>query len=107
MASRGVSQSRGISDPALDALAHPGGDRLELAYEKCRDENVTLVDGVAPAALRFARYLRRAHRVCPKELWQTQIVALGSVPGINTYGPARWAARSSRRPSCRATGSAT
>jgi hypothetical protein len=62
--------------------------RFELAYEKCRDERVTLVGGVAPTTLRFARYLRRVHRVSPKDLWQTQIMTLGSVPGINTrYEP--------------------
>jgi len=63
--------------------------RFELAYEKCKDENVTLVGGVAPTALRFARYLHRAHRVYPKDIWRTQIMTLGSVPGINTrYEPA-------------------
>jgi len=63
--------------------------RFELAYEKCRDENVTLVGGVAPTTIRFGRYLRQAHGVYPKDLWQTQIVTLGSVPGINTrYAPA-------------------
>jgi len=71
--------------------------RFELAYEKCRGEQVTLVGGVAPTALRFARYLRRAHGVYPKDLWQVQVLTLGSVPGINTrlrpaleafYGPA-------------------
>jgi hypothetical protein len=63
--------------------------RFELAYEKCKGENVTLVGGVAPTALRFARYLKRAHRVYPRDLWKTQIVTLGSVPGINTrYEPA-------------------
>lgn len=59
--------------------------RFELAYQKCRDENVTLVGGVAPTAILFARYLRRAHRVYPKDLWKTQIMTLGSVPGINTH----------------------
>ena len=63
--------------------------RFELAYQKCKEENVTLVGGVAPTAIDFARYLRRAHGVYPKELWQTQIMTLGSVPGINTrYQPA-------------------
>jgi hypothetical protein len=63
--------------------------RFELAYQKCKDENVTLVGGVAPTAVRFARYLRRKHSVYPKDLWKTQIVTLGSVPGINTrYRPA-------------------
>jgi hypothetical protein len=63
--------------------------RFELAYQQCKDRNVTLVGGVAPTAVKFARYLRRAHRVYPRNLWKTQIVTLGSVPGINTrYEPA-------------------
>ncbi len=63
--------------------------RFELAYEKCKEENVTLVGGVIMTALRFGRYLRRAHRVYPKKLWKTQIMTLGSAPGINTrYQPA-------------------
>jgi hypothetical protein len=64
-------------------------NRCELAYQKCRDENVTLVGGVAPTATRFARFVRKKHKVYPKDLWKTQIVTLGSVPGINTrYRPA-------------------
>jgi phenylacetate-coenzyme A ligase PaaK-like adenylate-forming protein len=71
--------------------------RFELAYEMCKDQNVTLVGGVCPTALRFARYMHRTHKVYPKDLWKTQIMTLGSVPGINTkhqpalnalYGPA-------------------
>lgn len=63
--------------------------RFELAYETCKEENVTLVGGVCPTATRFARYLRRTHSVYPKDLWQTHIMTLGSVPGINTrYEPA-------------------
>jgi len=58
--------------------------RFELAYEKCKDQNVTLVGGVAPTASRFGRYLKRAHGVYPKDLWKTQIMTLGSVPSINT-----------------------
>jgi len=63
--------------------------RFELAYEGCRKENVTLVGGVAPTAIRFARYLHREHGRYPKDLWQTQVATLGSVAGINTrYSPA-------------------
>jgi len=63
--------------------------RFELAYQKCKDENVTLVGGVAPTAVHFAHYLHRVHKVYPKDLWKTQIVTLGSVAGINTrYEPA-------------------
>jgi len=103
-----ISAGRAVmnhSVPAQEEIDALGGGktardweaRFELAYEKCRDENVTLVGGVAPTALRFARYLRRTHGVCPKDLWQTQVMTLGSVPDINTryqptlralYGPA-------------------
>jgi hypothetical protein len=71
--------------------------RFELAYEKCKVEKVTLVGGVCPTAIRFARYLKREHNIYPKDIWQTQVMTLGSVPGINTryqaslnalYGPA-------------------
>jgi hypothetical protein len=64
-------------------------NRFELAYQKCKDENVTLVGGVAPTATRFAQFMYKKHKVYPKDLWKTQIVTLGSVPGINTrYRPA-------------------
>jgi hypothetical protein len=59
--------------------------RFELAYQKCKDENVTLVGGVATTALRFGRYLKKNHGVYPKNIWKTQIMTLGSVAGINTY----------------------
>jgi hypothetical protein len=50
---------------------------------------VTLVGGVCPTAIKFARYLHRAHKVYPKDLWHPQIMTLGSVPGINCkYQPA-------------------
>jgi hypothetical protein len=93
-----VSASTPIrSVPSQDEIDALGGGktvrdweaRFELAYEKCRDENVTLVGGVAPTALTFGRYLRRAHGVYPGDLWQVRLMTLGSVPGINThYAPA-------------------
>jgi hypothetical protein len=80
------------SVPTQDEIDALGGGRsvkdwekrFELAYEKCANENVTLVGGVCPTALRFARYLRRTHKSYPKELWKVQVMTLGSVPGINT-----------------------
>jgi hypothetical protein len=63
--------------------------RFALAYDKCKDQNVTLVGGVVMTALRFGRYVRKEHGVYPKQLWKTQIMTLGSAPGINThYQPA-------------------
>ena len=80
------------SVPAQDEIDALGGGkaqsdwdaRFELAYQKAREENVTLVGGVATTAVLFGRYLHRAHGRYPKDLWQTQIMTLGSVPGINT-----------------------
>jgi hypothetical protein len=62
--------------------------RFELAYQRCREEQVTLVGGVAPTAVAFGRYLYKTHRVLPKALWKVLAMTLGSVPGINTrYAP--------------------
>jgi len=93
------------SVPSQDEIDALGGGksvsdwhkRFELAFQKCKDEQVSLVGGVCPTALRFARYLHETYKVYPKQMWQTQIMTLGSVPGINThyqaalnalYGPA-------------------
>ncbi len=63
-------------------------NRFELAYQKCRQENVTLVGGVAPTATLFGRHMRSRHGIYPKDLWRVRILTLGSVPGINTrYAP--------------------
>lgn len=93
-----VSKSTPIrSMPAQEEIDALGGGksqrdwdaRFELAYEKCQKENVTLVGGVAPTAILFGRYLKRTHKIYPKDLWKTQIMTLGSVAGINTrYQPA-------------------
>jgi phenylacetate-coenzyme A ligase PaaK-like adenylate-forming protein len=63
---------------------HDWEARFELAYQKCKDLNVTLVGGVAPTAVDFARYLYSQHHLYPRDVWKTQIMTLGSVPGINT-----------------------
>lgn len=85
------------SEPTQDEIDALGGGkslkdwerRFGLAYTKCKEMDVTLVGGVCPTALRFGRYLYQTHKVYPKDLWKTQIMTLGSVPGINThYQPA-------------------
>jgi len=86
-----------VSVPSQDEIDALGGGktardwdaRFELAYQKCKDKNVTLVGGVATTAVLFGRYMHRVHHRYPKDLWRTQIVTLGSVPAINTaYEPA-------------------
>jgi hypothetical protein len=70
--------------------------RFDLAYEKCKTEDVTLVGGVAPTAIDFGRFLRQKYGKYPKDIWEVKLMTLGSVPGINTrlkpslkamYGP--------------------
>ena len=89
-----VSTSTPIrSVPTQDEIDALGGGktirdweaRFELAYQKCKDLNVTLVGGVAPTALTFGKYLKKKHGVYPKNIWKTQVMTLGSVAGINTY----------------------
>lgn len=84
------------SVPSQDEIDALGGgksvrdweQRFELAYTLCRELDVSLVGGVCPTAIRFARYLHRKHGVYPKDLWQVQVLTLGSVAGINTrYQP--------------------
>jgi hypothetical protein len=92
------------SIPAQEEIDSLGGGktiedwerRFELAYGRCKEENVTIVGGVAPTAVDFGRYLHHKHGVYPKDLWRVRIMTLGSVPGINTkyssvlralYGP--------------------
>jgi len=80
------------SVPAQDEIDALGGGktmrdweaRFDLAYDKCKPLNVTLVGGVAPTAIQFGRYLKKAHNKYPKDLWQVIVMTLGSVPGINT-----------------------
>ncbi|MFN2237272.1 MAG: GH3 auxin-responsive promoter family protein, partial [Anaerolineales bacterium] len=88
-----VSQSTPItSAPTQDEIDALGGGktmkdweaRFELAYEKCKDQKVALVGGVAPTALAFGKHLKKVHGIYPKEIWQTQIMTLGSTAGINT-----------------------
>jgi hypothetical protein len=91
--------------PAQDDIDELGGGktlgdwhrRFELAYETCRDQNVTLVGGVCSTALKFGSHARKEHGAYPKDLWQVRVMTLGSQPGINThyrpslqalYGPA-------------------
>lgn len=62
--------------------------RFELAYRKCKDENITMLGGVATTAVLFARYLKKHHGIYPRDLWKILVLTLGSVPAINTrYQP--------------------
>jgi hypothetical protein len=88
-----VSKSTPVtSAPTQDEIDALGGGktmrdwnaRFDLAYQKCLDQNVAIVGGVAPTAIQFGKYLKQTHNIYPKDLWKTQVMTLGSTPGINT-----------------------
>jgi hypothetical protein len=90
---RHVSRSTPVtSAPTQEEIDALGGgktlrdweSRFDLAYEKCKDQNVTLVGGVAPTALQFGKYLKRKTGKYPRDLWRTRVMTLGSTAGINT-----------------------
>lgn len=63
--------------------------RFELIYEKARDKSVSMVIGVTPVIIEFGSYLRRNHRLYPKDVWDISLIAATSVAGIQTkYKPA-------------------
>lgn len=59
--------------------------RFELAYQKCKDKNVTQIGGVAPPIVFFGEWLKKVYGIYPKDIWQVKLLTLGSVPGISTY----------------------
>ena len=63
--------------------------RFELIYEKARDKEVSMVIGVTPVIIEFGSYLKRNHRLYPKDVWNISLIAATSVAGIQTkYRPA-------------------
>jgi len=63
--------------------------RFVLAYERARQEQVTMCIGVTQTMLRFARFLRRRYGLYPKDAWRMQILGCTSIAGIHSkYRPA-------------------
>ena len=77
------------SQEELDALG--GGvterdweRRFELAYERARDRDVTMLIGVTQTMLHFGSYLKRRWGIYPKDLWDIDIIVATSIAGIQT-----------------------
>lgn len=78
------------SQAAIDAL---GGNtsraaweaRFQLALDTAGDENITILGGAVPVAMKFARWMRRVHKRYPKDVWNFGVLSLGSAPGINGH----------------------
>jgi hypothetical protein len=63
--------------------------RFELIYEKARDKKVSMVIGVTPVIIEFGSYLKKKHRLYPKDVWNVSLIAATSVSDIQTkYRPA-------------------
>ncbi len=62
--------------------------RFELVYQRAREQDVKSTMGVAPVITAFAEYVRKKHRVSPKDLWRIEAILCTSVPKIQTiYAP--------------------
>jgi len=63
--------------------------RFELAYRQAKDKNLTMCIGVTQTMLSFGSYLKRHFGVYPKNIWDIDMLACMSIPGIHTkYKPA-------------------
>jgi len=63
--------------------------RFEMVYQRTKDAPITMCAGVCPSIIEFGAYLRRRHKVLPRDLWRMRVIAATSVPGIHTqYRPA-------------------
>jgi len=75
---------------ALQTGLSPSGwkRRYEFIYQRAKEEEVVTVMGVAPVQTGFARYVRRAHGVYPRDIWEVRVVYSTSVAKIQTrYAP--------------------
>lgn len=63
-------------------------NRFELVYERAKDHDIGSLMGVAPVITAFARYVKRRHKVLPKDLWRLRAILCTSVAKIQTnYAP--------------------
>jgi hypothetical protein len=58
--------------------------RYEFIYEKAKEENIITIMGVAPVQTGFARYLKRKHKVYPKDIWDMKVLYTTSVAKIQS-----------------------
>src|SRR5712691_4186331 len=62
--------------------------RFELVYQSARGEEVGSVIGVTPVILSFANYLKKRHRLFPRDLWRLSALFCTSVAKIHSrYEP--------------------
>jgi hypothetical protein len=63
-------------------------NRFELVYQSAREREVKSVMGVTPVIAAFARYIKKKHRVLPKDLWSMRALFCTSVAKIQVnYAP--------------------
>ena len=62
--------------------------RYEFIYQAAREEQLVTVMGVAPVQTGFARYMKKAHGVYPKDVWKLKVIFSTSVAKIHSkYAP--------------------
>ncbi len=62
--------------------------RFQLAYERAKDENISICIGVAPVIVEFAKFVKQNYGVLPKDFWKVYVIFCTSVPKIHwNYAP--------------------
>lgn len=62
--------------------------RFELVYQRAKDAEIRSVIGVTPVIAAFARYVRKRHKVLPRDFWKLRGLFCTSVAKIQTnYAP--------------------
>jgi hypothetical protein len=62
--------------------------RYEFIYEQAKERPIISIIGVAPVQTGFARYVKRKHRILPKDLWSLKVIYSTSVAKIQQeYAP--------------------
>ena len=59
-------------------------NRFELVYQRARDHDIKSLMGVTPVIEGFARFVKKKHRVLPKQAWRLKAIFLTSVAKIQT-----------------------
>jgi len=67
-----------------------GEHRFELVYQQAREKHITMLIGVTQTMLHFGHWLRRTHRLLPRQVWPEMALLIGtSMVGIQTtHAPA-------------------
>ena len=73
-----------VDEAGLDLTVRGWERRFEHIYQIAKNAEIAIVIGVAPVQVSFAKYVKRKHGICPRDLWKIRAVFPTSVAKIQT-----------------------